>query len=57
MNLKSNSLKWAGIFSTVTLNAAVLFPKTFHVPIQIQPWLFIFNILWIVSLCSGIFVP
>ncbi|NOT04873.1 MAG: hypothetical protein HOP27_09780 [Anaerolineales bacterium] len=55
MNLKSNSLKWAGIFSTAFLNAAVLLPKTFHVPAQIHPWLFVVNIFWLVTICSGIF--
>jgi hypothetical protein len=57
MNLKPKTLKWAGVFSTALLNAAVLSPKTFYVPSQIHPWLFIFNILWIVAFCSGIFTP
>ena len=57
MNLESKLLKWIGIFSTALLNAAVLLPNTFHVPIQIRPWLFVFNIVWIASICSGIFTP
>ncbi len=55
MNLKSNSLKWAGVFSTAILNAAVLSPKTFHVSSQIHPWLFVVNIFWLIAICSGIF--
>jgi len=55
MNLKTNSLKWAGIFSTAVLNAAVLLPKTFHVSSQIHPWLFVVNIFWFITICSGIF--
>jgi len=55
MNLRSKSLKWAGIFSTVALNAAVFSPKTFHVSAQIHPWLFVVNIFWLIAICSGIF--
>jgi len=57
MNLKSKSLKWTGIFSTALLNTAVLSPNTFNIPFQVRPWLFIFDIFWIVSICSGIFTP
>jgi hypothetical protein len=55
MNLKFNSLKWAGVFSTAVLNAAVLSPRTFHIPNQIHPWLFVVNIFWFITICSGIF--
>jgi hypothetical protein len=55
MNLKTNSLKWAGVFSAVILNVAVLSPNTFHVPPQIRPWLFVINIFWLLTICSGIF--
>jgi hypothetical protein len=55
MNLKTNSLKWAGVFSTAILNAAVLLPKTFHVSSQIHPWLFVVNIFWFITVCLGIF--
>lgn len=55
MNLKPNSLKWAGIFSTAVLNAAFFLPKTFHVSSQIHPWLFVVNIFWLIAICSGIF--
>ncbi len=55
MNLKINSLKWAGVFSTTILNAAVFLPKTFHISPQIHPWLFVVNIFWFIAICSGIF--
>jgi hypothetical protein len=55
MNLKSTSMKWAGVFPTIALNAAVLLPKTFHVSAQIHPWLFVVNIFWLITTCSGIF--
>ena len=55
MNLKSTSMKWAGVFSIAVLNAAVLLPKTFHVSAQIHPWLFVVNIFWLIAICSGIF--
>ena len=57
MNLKPKLLRWVGIFSTVILNATVLLPNTFHVPSQIRPWLFVVNIFWFISICSGIFTP
>ncbi len=55
MNLKSKSLKMAGVFSAIVLNATVLSPNTFHVPPQIRPWLFVVNIFWLITICSGIF--
>lgn len=57
MDIKSKSLKWIGIFSTILLNAAALSPNSFNVPIQVRSWLFVFNIIWFVLVCSGIFTP
>jgi hypothetical protein len=55
MNLKSKFLKWFGVFSTALLNTVVLLPNTFNTPIQIRPWLFVINVFWFLTVCSGIF--
>jgi hypothetical protein len=55
MKIKSVYLKWAGVFSIVLLSAIALTPSAFHIPVEDQPWLFIFNIAWVVMVASGIF--
>ena len=55
MKIKSVYLKWAGVFSIVLLSAIALTPSAFRIPAEDQPWLFIFNIVWVVMVASGIF--
>jgi hypothetical protein len=49
--------KIAGIVSTAVFITASISPGTLHVPPLMQPWVFIFTLLWIVLVISGVFVP
>lgn len=44
-----------GFLSAGALLVLSLTPGMFHVPVAIQPWLFLANIAWIVVLTSGVF--
>jgi hypothetical protein len=47
--------KWFGAIVSVLLSAAALTPGTFRIPANLQPWLFLTAIFWILAFCAGIF--
>jgi hypothetical protein len=48
-------LKWFGATSTVLLSAAALAPDTFGIPVNLQPWIFLTAIFWVIAFCAGMF--
>lgn len=47
--------KIAGIVSTTLLITASVSPGTLHLPLVIQPWVFILTLLWLILVISGVF--
>jgi FtsH-binding integral membrane protein len=47
--------KIAGIVSTALLITASVSPGTLHLPLVIQPWVFILTLLWLILVISGVF--
>jgi hypothetical protein len=48
-------MKWFGIISTVLLSAAALAPDAFGIPANLQPWVFLTAIFWVLAFCAGMF--
>jgi len=49
--------KIAGAFSVLLFLCLSLAPDVFHIPVVARPWIFIFTVVWIVTLASGVFSP
>jgi hypothetical protein len=48
-------VKWFGVFSTALIGALALLPDAFGVPANLQPWLFVTSIFWVLAFCAGMF--
>lgn len=48
-------LKWFGALSTVLLSAAALAPESFRIPANLQAWVFLTAIFWVLAFCAGMF--
>ena len=48
-------LKWFGVISTILLSAAALAPDTFGIPANLQPWVYITAVFWVLAFCAGMF--
>ncbi len=48
-------VKWLGAISTVLLSVAAFAPNIFHIPANLQPWIFITDIFWALAFCAGMF--
>jgi len=57
MKTKRIIQKFGGYLSVAILLIVSVTPNTFHIPVAMQPWLFMVNIAWIVVLASGVIVP
>lgn len=55
MKTKLSLSKILGIFSTAALVTASVAPNTFHIPIPLRPWIFMFTIAWTLLITSGVF--
>jgi hypothetical protein len=51
----SRIIKWFGAITTVLLSAAAIAPATFRIPTNLQPWVFLVAIFWILAFCAGMF--
>lgn len=54
MKTKLSFLGIVGLILTGALLAASLSPTTFHIPTVMRPWIFMVNVVWFISFCSGI---
>jgi hypothetical protein len=48
-------IKWFGATSTILLSAAAIAPDTFRIPTNLQPWVFLTAIFWVLAFCAGMF--
>jgi hypothetical protein len=48
-------LKWFGAISTVLLSTVALVPGPFRIPANLQPWMFLIAIFWVLAFCAGMF--
>lgn len=48
-------IKWFGAISTILLSAVAIAPATFRIPTNLQPWVFLVAIFWILAFCAGMF--
>lgn len=48
-------VKWFGAISTVLLSIVALAPNTFWIPANLQPWVFLTAIFWVLAFCAGMF--
>jgi hypothetical protein len=54
--LKKRSLnKWLEYVSTLAILFVAISPKTFNIPLVLQPWIFLGSIAWIITFSSGVF--
>jgi hypothetical protein len=47
--------KWFGAIVSILLSAAALAPATFKIPENLQPWVFLAAVFWVLAFCSGMF--
>jgi hypothetical protein len=47
--------KGFGTLSTALIGAAALAPNTFGIPTDLQPWIFVAAIFWLLAFCAGMF--
>jgi len=47
--------KVASIVSTLAIFIVGVTPGTFNIPVSLQPWIFLFSIVWFVAFSSGVF--
>lgn len=43
--------------SVIGLGAASFAPETLHIPVSARPWVFLFSIVWMLLMASGVFSP
>jgi hypothetical protein len=48
-------LKWFGAIMAVLLSVVALAPATFRIPANVQPWVFLIAVFWVLAFCSGMF--
>jgi hypothetical protein len=47
--------KWFGAIVSILLSVAALAPATFRIPENLQPWVFLAAVFWVLAFCSGMF--
>jgi hypothetical protein len=47
--------KWFGAISSTLLVAITLIPGTFGIPENLQPWVFLTAVFWVLAFCAGMF--
>lgn len=48
-------IKWFGAISTILLSAVAIAPEMFRIPTNLQPWVFLVAIFWVLVFCTGMF--
>jgi hypothetical protein len=57
MMIKRRIWKWLGYSSTLFLFICDFTPRTFNIPADWCPWLFLISILWFFLVITGFFIP